>query len=95
MFVLWYAYVALYLLACHAIIAYSVSLIIIGELGISTVYLFILVLFENVNFFLLNRLLGGGCDGFVGRNSGNVLDVSFLDRQPQHGSFQSSNRLLD
>ena len=51
--------------------------------------------FENVNCFLLDRLLGGGCDGFVGRNSGNVLDVLFLDRQPQHGSFKSSNRLLD
>ena len=90
MFVLWYAYVALYLLACHAIIAYSVSLIIIGELEISTAFTFLLL--KNV---LLDRLLGGGCDGFVGRNSGNVLDVSFLDRQPQHGSFKSSNRLLD
>ena len=43
MFVLWYAYVALYLLACHAIIAYSVSLIIIGELEISTVVKFLLL----------------------------------------------------
>ena len=43
MFVLWYAYVALYLLACHAIIAYSVSLIIIGELEISTVFTFLLL----------------------------------------------------